>query len=176
MDEEETEAAAGGNGNKNVGVEYIGDDDDRHPRYPGRRRNGQARKGYTPNPRGRPPEAQSTKEVFRKMLRSKVTVVIDGVEMKQTVLEALADRVKRVGLTGPLRGLDKAIAVAQQYSEPDRPPREAEPLPDLSLLSDEDLALYGMLSAKVESKPWPLHGLDAIADGRDALGEGGDND
>lgn len=84
------------------------------------------------------------------MLLSKVAIRIDGKVRHLTVIEAMAARVKREALTGPLRGLEKAIAVAQMYSLDDPPDHKAaQPEIDLTSLTDEELEWYGRLSAKL---------------------------
>lgn len=91
-----------------------------------------------------------------------------------TVIEAMAARVRREALTGPLRGLEKGIAVAQLYSLDD-PPAKREATVDLSILTDEELGWYGKLAAKltgVDLEPDPL--IDSDPGGTDeAFDDGG---
>lgn len=125
---------------------------DDHQVFSNRRSNGQFRPGKSGNPSGRPKKSLSTQSVFRAMLMSKVSVLKDGKRVTLTVVEAMAERVKREALAGPLRGLERGIAVAQKYSLLEVPPDEQAP--DLSRLSDEDLELYGMLAAKLQGLDW----------------------
>ena len=123
------------------------DDEDRHPRFPGRRRNGQMRKGFSANRKGRPRKARSTRAIFQEMLQSKVPMMVNGKLKKLTVVEAMAARVKREALTGPLRGLEKGVSVAQTYSLPE--PAEPEPVWDLSGLDDQEMRDLERLMSKV---------------------------
>ena len=147
-------------------TEAAGEDDDRHPRFPGRRRNGQCRKGHTPNPRGRPRKARSTRAIFQEMLQSKVPMMVGNKQKKVTVVEAMAARVKREALTGNLRALERGLAVARAYSisepEPEGPPW------DLSRLTDDELdvfeSLLGKISIDEEPEPSPPEGDGAVHD------------
>ena len=123
-----------------------------HGAFPDRYKNGQFRKGRSGNPSGRPRKCLSTASVFRDMLLSKVDLLSDGRAIRVTVLEAIAQRVKKEALKGSLAGLEKGIAVAQKYSLADLPP--PEPKYDLSLLSDEELEWYGRLAAKLQGIEW----------------------
>lgn len=141
-------------------------DDDRHPRFPGRRRNGQCRKGYTPNPRGRPRQARSTRAIFQEMLQSKVPMMVGKKQKKVSVLEAMAARVKREALTGNLRWLERGLAVARAYSTSE--PAPAGPPWDLSRLTDEELDAFESLLGKIaiDGEPEPSRPQgDGLEDG-----------
>ena len=129
-----------------------GSNDDRHPTFPGRRRNGQIRKGFSGNRKGRPRKARSTRAVFQEMLQSRVPMMVNGKLKKLTVVEALAARVKREALTGSLRGLEKGVGVAQMYSLPESP--QPEGTFNLEALDDEELEIYGRLLHKICGVPW----------------------
>ncbi len=118
-----------------------------HKAYPNRTAKGRFRTGFSGNRLGRPARVRSTKSVFQAMLASKVAMRIDGKLQTISVTEAMAARVKREALTGPLRGLEKGIAVAQMYSLEDPPKREQKI--DLSLLTDEELAWYGRILSRL---------------------------
>jgi hypothetical protein len=62
----------------------------------------------------------------------------------------MAARVKREALTGPLRGLETAMAMAQRYSPEDLPPA---PGWDFKWLDDEELDHFHVLLAKVQGEP-----------------------
>lgn len=121
-----------------------------HERYRGRKTNGQFQKGHCGNPKGRPRRARSTRAIFQQMLASKVPMTIDGKIRLLTVTEAMAARVKREALDGPLRGLERGVAVAQLYSldEAVDEPQEA----DLSSLHDSELYEYARLVYKILGK------------------------
>ncbi|WP_432201772.1 DUF5681 domain-containing protein [Erythrobacter sp. W53] len=123
------------------------EDADQHRVWKNRRTNGRFRPGKSGNPSGRPKRSLSTNAVFQRMLSSKVPVISDGKRRMVTVVEAMAERVKRESLTGPLRGLEKGIAVAKDYSLNDPP--EDKKTYDLSKLTDEELDQYGRLAAKL---------------------------
>lgn len=131
----------------------MSDEDDQHRIWKSRRKNGQFRSGVSGNPSGRPRKARSTQAVFKAMLASKVPVTRDGKVSHLTVIEAMAERVKREALTGPLRGLEKGVLVAQKYSLDD-PPKKEETQYDLSRLTDEELDQYGRLAAKACGENW----------------------
>ncbi len=120
---------------------------DTHRAYPGRNTNGRFQKGMSGNKRGRPRKAHSTKSVMQAMFSSKVTATVDGRIVNMTVVEAIAARVKREALTGPLRGLETAMTMAQRYSPEDPPP--PEPGWNLNWLDDEELEHFHVLLAKV---------------------------
>jgi Family of unknown function (DUF5681) len=130
----------------------IDEDDDRHPRYPGRRRNGQLRKGFSGNRKGRPRRARSTRAIFQEMLQSKVPMMVNGKLKKMTVVEAMAARVKREALAGPLRGLEKGVGVAQMYSLPELVDEEKQI--NFEVLTDEEFETYGRLLHKLWGVPW----------------------
>lgn len=123
-----------------------------HERYRGRSRSGQFVKGHCGNPKGRPRRARSTRAIFQAMLSSKVTMTIDGKVRMLTVTEAMAARVKREALAGPLRGLERGVAVAQLYSLEDARDKTVEL--GLSILTDEELEQYGRIAAKMSGETW----------------------
>jgi hypothetical protein len=128
------------------------DAEDIHDKDPRRRKNGQFRTGVSGNRRGRPRKARSTRAIFQEMLRSKVPMMVDGKLQRLSVVEAMAARVKREALAGPLRGLEKGLLVAEKYSFDDPPPGDEQA--DLSMLSDDELEIYGRLASKLLGVPW----------------------
>ncbi len=127
-----------------------------------RRSNGQFQKGCSGNPKGRPRKSRSTKGIFQAMLNSKVPVRTGGRTIKISVVEAIAERVKREALTGPLRGLEKGVAVAQKYSLNEAVDEE-KPI-DLTILTLDELDSYGRLVAKLTGDVWDEPGPLAQAD------------
>lgn len=129
-----------------------------HKRHPNRYSNGRFRRGVSGNPKGRPRKARSTRAIFQEMLTSKVTMKVDGKLRRLSVTEAMAARVKREALAGPLRGLEKGITIAQLYSvaDPREPKQQTEPEQeiDLSSLTDEELEWYGRIAAKMAGVPF----------------------
>jgi hypothetical protein len=123
------------------------DNNDAHEKYRGRTNKGQFQKGHCGNPKGRPRQARSTRAIFQQMLASKVAMTIDGKVRMLTVTEAMAARVKREALAGPLRGLERGVAVAQLYSLDDAPDKQT--VADLSILTDKELDDYGRIAAKL---------------------------
>jgi hypothetical protein len=86
------------------------------------------------------------------MLASKVTMTVDGKARLLTVTEAMAARVKREALAGPLRGLERGVAFAQLYSLDDAHDKTVEV--DLSILTDEELHQYGRIASKLMGEAW----------------------
>lgn len=125
--------------------------DDPHRNFPGRRANGQFQKGVSGNRKGRPRRARSTKAVMQAMLASRVPTMIDGQVTQLTTIEAMAARVKREALTGPLRSLETAITIAQRYTLDDPVPEEKTF--DLWRLDDSEIKELHRLLAKIEGVP-----------------------
>jgi hypothetical protein len=101
------------------------------------------------------------------MLQSKVPTKVDGRIVMMTVVEAMAARIKREALAGPLRGLEKGLSVAEKYSLPDLQPKDDEPADFSQLTTAEKLQfeqliskVLGVPSALVDSK-WAQNVLDA---------------
>jgi hypothetical protein len=126
-----------------------------HPKYAGRLANGQFAPNCCGNPRGRPPRSRSTRAVLQQMLQSKVPTKVDGKIVMLTVVEAMAARIKREALAGPMRGLEKGLSVAEKYSLPDPPEKEDEPA-DLSRLTTAEKIQFENLISKVLGLPSAL--------------------
>jgi hypothetical protein len=122
--------------------------DDPHRVFRGRRKNGQFQKGVSGNRKGRPRRSRSTRKVMQDMLASKVPTMINGRVQYLTTIEAMAARVKREALTGPLRSLETAITIAQRYTLEDREPEHKSW--DLSLLNDDELGQLHRVLAKLD--------------------------
>lgn len=138
-----------------------------HPRFHGRKRNGQFASGFCGNRNGRPRKERSTRAVFQQMLTSRVQLSVDGRIVHLSVVEAMAARMKREALTGPLRGLERGIAVAERYSLPEREDKEFF---DFSSFSNEELREWGRLAEKATGIKLPAPPLEAADDDND-LGE-----
>jgi hypothetical protein len=138
-----------------------------HPRFHGRKRNGQFASGFCGNKKGRPTKPRSTRAVFQRMLTSKVQLSVDGRIAHLSVVEAMAARMKREALTGPLRGLERGIAVAERYSLPERDEKD---IFDFSSFTNAELREWGRLAEKATGIKLPAPPGDPD-DNADSSGE-----
>jgi hypothetical protein len=128
-------------------------DDNPHDRFPGRRKNGQFKKGVSGNPKGPPRKAKSTRAIFQSMLQSKVKMVVDGKAKVLNVIEAMAARAKLEALTGSIRGLERGVAIAEKYSFED--PQHMEEKFDYTAIDDIELDILQLLFMKGNGLPLP---------------------
>lgn len=124
-----------------------------HDRFPGRRKNGQFKKGVSGNPKGPPRKAKSTRAIFQSMLQSKVKMVVDGKSKILNVIEAMAARAKLEALTGSMRGLERGVAIAEKYSFED--PQSSEGKFDYTAIDDAELDILELIMMKAHGLPLP---------------------
>ena len=110
----------------------------RHTQFP---------KGQSGNPRGRPTGVRNKGSVVREVIERRVTIRENGIQRTVTVFEALVEKLVSKALQGSVNDQIKLIQVIEKHA-----PEQFEDIelvrPDLSALSDEDLAVLRTLAAE----------------------------
>lgn len=113
---------------------------------------GQFEKGCKPGP-GRPKGSSTMDGALKKVFRGKVPYLENGKRKEGPATIALAKRALQHGLSGSARANEAARELAAKYG-PDEPtvaPAEY----DLSVLTNEELEMYGRISCKVLGEAFP---------------------
>jgi len=97
----------------------------------------QFKKGGSGGP-GRKKGGKNIESALQKMFGSRVVVRQNGKQSSTTMNNAIAERVKKQLLQGPQRGLEYGLELAKKYG----PPKEEPIIPDLTMLSDDEIALF----------------------------------
>ena len=110
----------------------------RHTQFP---------KGQSGNPRGRPTGVRNKGSVVREVIERRVTIRENGIQRTVTVFEALVEKLVSKALQGSVNDQIKLIKLFEKHA-----PEQFEDIdlvrPDLSALSDEDLAVLRTLAAE----------------------------
>ena len=110
----------------------------RHTQFP---------KGQSGNPRGRPTGVRNKGSVVREVIERRVTIRENGIQRTVTVFEALVEKLVSKALQGSVNDQIKLIQFIEKHA-----PEQLEDIdlvrPDLSALSDEDLAALRALAAE----------------------------
>jgi len=120
---------------------------------------GQFQKGCKPGP-GRPKGSSTMEGALRKVFRGKVPYLENGKRKEGPATVALAKRALQHGLSGSARANEAARELAAKYG-----PEEQSESPgpyDLSVLSDEELEMYGRIACKLLGKPLPERTADPL--------------
>ena len=110
----------------------------RHTQFP---------KGQSGNPRGRPTGVRNKGSVVREVIERRVTIRENGIQRTVTVFKALVEKMVSKALQGSVNDQIKLIQLIEKHA-----PEQLEDInlvrPDLSALSDEDLAALRALAAE----------------------------
>ena len=118
----------------------------------------QFRKGRSGNPRGRPKEAETLRGILQEVLASTVHVTENGKSRPVSALRAAAYALRQKALKGDKAALDKLFSLAAKFESESA---SAEPETDLSMLTDHEFAVYGLLAFKLHGATEKLAGLEA---------------
>lgn len=119
----------------------------------------QFQKGCKPGP-GRPKGSSTMEGALRKVFRGKVPYLENGKRKEGPATVALAKRALQHGLSGSARANEAARELAAKYG-PAEPTDSPAPY-DLSVLTDEELEMYGRIACKVLGKPFPERPADPL--------------
>lgn len=120
----------------------------------------QFRKGCKPGP-GRPNGSSSMGGALRKVFRGKVPYLENGKRKEGPATVALAKRALQHGLSGSARANEAARELAAKYG-----PEELTESPidyDLSVLTNEELEMYGRIAFKLLGEPFPEPPVDVLS-------------
>ena len=110
----------------------------RHTRFP---------KGRSGNPAGRPRGCRNKRSVVRGIIERKVTLRENGKTRRVSVFEALVESLVAKALKGSVNDQIKLVQLIEKHAPEQL--EDIEPVrPDLSVLSDEDLAALRTLAAE----------------------------
>jgi hypothetical protein len=98
---------------------------------------------------------------LRKVFRGKVPYLENGKRKEGPATIALAKRALQHGLSGSARANEAAREVAAKFGpeEPTKSPANY----DISLLTDEELEMYGRIACKLLGEPYPEPPLDVLS-------------
>lgn len=79
----------------------------------------QFKPGQSGNPAGRPRGSRNMKTAVRQVINTEVTVTVGGKRRQMTLLDALVYRLFNTAVTGDMKAVPHALALARLYDEDD---------------------------------------------------------